>query len=159
MYLIIQPYVWPEGCYRHRLDNFLKENRVKTSVRGHPVSRAWKMIAVNPKYAGSRRFDEKWIACTNCEKVKCCCLCFFDLGPHFHIPECNSAFISHILLSKAIHLDDHAAPPWSPPILCEANPCPPSLTRKDPSDWEGISKKIFFRQGLCYSSTNVVLGT
>ena len=59
MYLIIQPYVRPEGCYRHRLDNFLKENRVKASVRGHPISSAWKMIGINPKCAGSRRYDEK----------------------------------------------------------------------------------------------------
>lgn len=56
--LISEPYVSPEGCYRHKLDNFSDKKGVKSSDRDPPVSNTWKVISINMKDADTAQFDK-----------------------------------------------------------------------------------------------------
>lgn len=78
--------------------------------------------------------------------------CFFDLNPHFYIPECNGN-------SGKLHFLSQSHISWwvtqslpEPSILCKENSHPYL------SAWKKISKKILKDKDF-YSSTNIVPGT
>lgn len=75
--------------------------------------------------------------------------CLFD-PDHFHVPECNCALGKSHFTPQSHVSDDHAAPPWSQPILCKADPYPSRLTGKDPSAWKMTSKKVLSDNTLLF---------